>query len=468
MTAHRAWHLPPAFVLGRGETVVLRDVPGHPVEGVDLPGSRMGELATFLRETRGEGLSHLPVERVLSAVHQATERLRDPGGGLRGTILEALAAQAGLSLPMAAAVLDGMTRDWARDRLESLLESEFPNPGVLDAFQQGRGGTRTRALGFPLTLHLGAGTVPGVSVTSLVRALLVKSAVLLKPGRGDVVLPVAFTRALAEVDPVLARSVAVLYWPRQGGEQTEMALRAADLVVVYGGDDTVAWVRSRLPPRTRLVAFRHRMGIGVVGRDALGAHAPGMARDAAMAVALFDQKGCVSPQVLFVERGGEIEPQGWARLLASELDVLERTLPSGRISPEEAVALQQTRGRAEAEEGSGRGAVYHGAGTAPWTVLFEEGGAVEPTCLNRTVRVVPVDDAESVPARLEPWSPYLQTLAVAGLGERTEPFADKMARMGVSRVTPLGSAPWPPAWWHHDGLGPLQAMVRWTDLEGEV
>ena len=36
-----------------------------------------------------------------------------------------------------------------------------------------------------MTFHLGAGTVPGVAVTSLVRALLVKSAVLLKPGRLD-------------------------------------------------------------------------------------------------------------------------------------------------------------------------------------------------------------------------------------------------------------------------------------------
>ncbi len=467
MTIFQAWQLPPDFILDGSETGVLRDLPDSPLRFVDLSGARMKELVAVLRRGRDDGLSSLPVDRILSAVDEAARRLREPEGELREGTLKALAVHSGLSLPMAAAVLDGMSRDWMRIRLEALLRSEFPDPGVLDGFRPGREGTGIRALGFPLTFHLGAGTVPGVSVTSLVRALLVKSAVLLKPGRGDVVLPVAFARTLAEVDPILARSVAVLYWPRDAGEEAEVALHAADLVVAYGGDSTVTWARSRLSAATPLIAFRHRIGIGVVGRAALGANARKTAGEAAGAVALFDQKGCVSPQVLFVERGGEIDPRGWARLLASALQEMEGTLPSGRLSPESAVALQQTRGRAEAEEGSGRGAVYHGGRMATWTVLYEEEGTVEPTCLARTVRVVPVDDAGAVPGRLEPWRRYLQTLAVAGLGERRDPFAEEVARIGVSRVTSFKEAPWPPAWWHHDGLGPLRAMARWTDLEGD-
>ncbi len=61
----------------------------------------------------------------------------------------------------------------------------------------------------PLTFHLGAGSVPGVATTSLIRGLLVRSAVLLKPGLGDIPLPLFFARGLEEEDPELARSLAV-------------------------------------------------------------------------------------------------------------------------------------------------------------------------------------------------------------------------------------------------------------------
>jgi hypothetical protein len=371
---------------------------------------------------------------------------------------------------MAVAVLDGMARDWRADRLRELLCSEFHDPAVLDGFQPAWAGGLERALGYPLAFHLGAGTVPGVAVTSLIRSLLVKSAVVLKPGRGDVTLPVLFAAGLAEVDAELAESVAVVYWPGPFGHQTEWFLGRLDLVVVYGGDDTVAWVRDRVPVHTPLRAYRHRLGVGLVGREALGGgeegEASSTATHAARAVALFDQRGCVSPHVLFVEQGGEVDPEAWAARLAGALERLEVELPSGSLSAAEGAALQQLRGAAELEEGAGRSVVHHGGRHAPWTVLLPAEGRLVPSCLNRTVRVLPVDDLMDVPGELESWAPYLQTVGVAGLGHRGPGIREALARLGASRIVDLAQVPWPPPWWHHDGSGPLRSLVRWTDAEG--
>ena len=51
------------------------------------------------------------------------------------------------------------------------------------------------------------------------------------------------------------------------------------------------------------------------------------------------------------------------------------------------------------------------------------------------------------------------------VGDALEGLAEALAREGAVRVVPLEKMPWPPAWWHHDGEGPLRALVRWTDLE---
>ncbi len=116
-------------------------------------------------------------------------------------------------------------------------------------------------------------------------------------------------------------------------------------------------------------------------------------------------------------------------------------------------------------EGLGDGIVHHGGDEAPWTVLFLPGGAIEPPCLNRTVRVLPVDKVQDALSALVRWAPFLQTVGIAGLEGRAAEIIESLARLGVSRVASLGGVPWPRPRWHQDGFGPLRDLVRWTDVE---
>jgi hypothetical protein len=203
-----------------------------------------------------------------------------------------------------------------------------------------------------------------------------------------------------------------------------------------------------------------------VGREALGPRAPTTALEAARAVALFDQRGCVSPHVFLVEEGGEVSPGEWATLLAGTMAKVEEELPFGVLSQEEGVGLQQFRGVGEMEEALGGGAIiFHGGANAPWTVFFHPGGELKPSCLGRTVTVLPLADLNLAPKALEDWAGHLQTVGLAGSGDRIGSLVESLARMGVTRVAPLGGVPWPPPWWHHDGSGPLRALTRWTDWE---
>jgi hypothetical protein len=310
-----------------------------------------------------------------------------------------------------------------------------------------------------------------VGVSALLRSLLVKGPTLLKPGRGDVVLPALFARALAEADPGLADAVAVVYWLGGSARLEDAALARADVVTAYGSDATVAELRARTPIRARFVAYHHRVSVGVVGRDALRPTAlAATASEVARALALFDQRGCVSPQLVYVEGGAEkaggASPEAFAEALAAALRALEGTLPSGPLDPAEASALHQARGTAELVAGSGDGLIFHG-GLASWTVLFEPRPQSLPPLAGRFARVRPLASLHALAELLEPLSGHLQTVAYAGLGERVEALAGAVGRAGASRVAPFHSVAFPPPWWHHDGGGPLRDLVRWVDLEPE-
>jgi len=426
--------------------------------------------ATIDRLRRAKhGLAERRAGDVARTLGRVGARFLDPGDALRREALRMLPETSGLSGPMSEAVLDGMARDWTADKLLRLLDVEFGGADVLDGFVV-REGRRAMAVGPRLCVQIVAGSVPGVGVSALLRSLSVKGPTLLKPGRGDRTLPVLFARALEEEDPALGEALAVVYWPGGRADLEGAALAHADTVTVYGSDATVRTLRAAAPVTVRFVAYHHRVSVGFIARRALArAVADATAEDVARAVALFDQRGCVSPQVVLMERGGEVPPEAFVEALGRALAATERALPTGALGAGEASALQQARGTAELLEGAGAGRVVHG-GAEPWTVVLVGGasaglGGSLPG--GRFVTVRAVDHAAEVAAILEPFGPHLQTVAVAGLepsGE--EALARALGRIGASRLTPFAGAPFPPPWWHHDGRGPLVDLVRWVDWEG--
>ncbi|MDE0074548.1 MAG: hypothetical protein OXU32_11365 [Gammaproteobacteria bacterium] len=416
----------------------------------------------------GARLHERRTDSLVASLGRAGARFLDPADPIRQAALDLLPAAAGLSTAMAREVLDGMARDWTADRLAQLVRAQFPDPAVLDGFRPGPGGSRVRAFGHGLIVQVGAGNVAGVSVGGMARALLARSPVLLKPGLHDAVLPVLYARALADCDPGLAASLAVLYWP--GGADTMEAevLPRAGLVVVYGGADTVAAVRARLPATTPLVAYSHRVGVALVGREALATgRADRTAMDAARAVAAFDQRGCVSPHLFWVEEGGALTPAEWAARLAAAMAALEQDLPAGPTPPEVASRVQQLRGTWELKQAAGAGTrVFRPAG-AEWTVAYDPDPAFSPSCLGRFAWVKPVPELERVAGLLAGLRPFLQTAGLCGAGARAASLVEQLGAAGVTRVASLRRMAWPPAWWHHDGGDPLRALVRWVDWEVE-
>ncbi len=427
-----------------------------------------------LIHARREHLIERPVMEIVEVIDHIAGRFLTPSDELRKSAIDGVVGSSGLSAAMANRVLDGMAVDWLAEPLRRTLLTEFGEPEVLDGFvleaaPDGSAGRMIRAYGPELTLHVFSGNVPGVAVTSLIRALLVKSASFGKTGSGEPNLAPLFARAVAEADGDLGRCLAVAGWPG-GDEALESPLLArADAVIVYGGDHTVEAIRNRIPARTHFHAYPHRFSLGVATREALTAEsARRIAADAAEAAAMFDQQGCTSPHVFYMEEGGEVTPGEWAEMLAAEMQEVERRLPRGRIEPGESAAILQARGETEIAQLAGLGHRLHMAATGTeWTVIFDPDPGFIPSCLNRTVRVKPIASADEVPGLLAPLGSALQTVGIEATMERRRPLAARLGEIGATRITSISRMPWPPATWHHDGRPPLSSLVRWCDLEDD-
>lgn len=468
MSAFRAYHLPPDLEPATARRFLEGDPGGRGLLEARVERAEAERLLAALEEA-GEGLRDRSNDELTAVLGRAAARFLDPGDPLRAEAEEWLVPEAGLSPPMARLVVERMAADWSTDALRRLLAAELADPGVLEGFRPGPEGDRVRAEGDALAYHVGAGNVAGVCATSILRSLLVRTPLLMKPGRGDVVLPVLLARAIAAEDAALGCAVAVAYW--RGGTDPpveSLALERAGRVVVYGGTDTERALRDRLPVTTPVVAYRHRVSVGAVARERLDGEsdARAVADEVAGAASAYDQRGCVSPQVVWIEEGGRVGPSRWAELLGDALDRVAQGLPPGPPDPALASAVHQQRGAAELYGAAGRGhRVFTPAHGIAWTVVFQPTASFEPVPPCRFVRVQPVSDLAQLPAILSGCSEVLQSVSLEAAHERRGTLAEDLARVGVTRVTTFRRQPWPRPWWTHDGQGPLRALLRWVTLE---
>lgn len=76
-------------------------------------------------------------------------------------------------------------------------------------------------------------------------------------------------RLLVEVEPRWADCLAVVWW--QGGDvaQERVAFAQADVVLAYGGNDSLSAMQQQVPITTRFLPHGHKLSFGMVAASAL-------------------------------------------------------------------------------------------------------------------------------------------------------------------------------------------------------
>lgn len=150
-------------------------------------------------------------------------------------------------------------------------------------------------------------------------------------------LPRIFLHSIYGSEPKLGACIEMAEW-RGGSTALEEALFAqCDCVTATGTDEAVETVRRALPPRVRFAGYGHQVSFGYVTREALsGWRAKKIVSAAATDVIAWDQLGCLSPHVFYVEDGTAGLALHFAEQLAAELERREAAEPRGKISTETA------------------------------------------------------------------------------------------------------------------------------------
>lgn len=400
---------------------------------------------------------------ILDCVDRAVQRWLDPDSQERQEAEARLPETTGLSAAMIRHVLPLIFQEYRTDKLEALCVDELGCLEVLDRFVPSVSGQK-RACGPPLITHVLAGNVPGAGLDSVIFSLLVKSATLVKTSSAEPLLPILFARSIQDIDPDLGACLSVVSWPGGNIVLEDLAYGRADIVVASGSDTSLAAIRKRM--RGQFIGYGHKVSFGLVTKEGL-ADTEEIAHKAAYDVALYDQQGCLSPQLVYIEEGGAVTPKEFAAFLATGLAHWQTELPRGPVPPEVSTAIRRARDEAEWQALAGKDIVLHASPNGTdWTAVYDADPTFVQSPLYRTIRVKPLRNITQLGGILDAWRPYLEAVGVAADSERLATLADTLGALGVSRVCPIGTMQLPPLSWRHGGRPRIGDLVRWVGVEG--
>jgi hypothetical protein len=445
----------------------LADLPPE----ATLSAAMITEACQTLKRNRQHYLAGRATDSLIKVLGEVAESWLTPHGVFRQLALERGPAETGFSRATLTRGLDGFFRQLTHENLRLLLQQELNEVKRLDKFVaaafEEKANRAAIAVGPEFLVHFTAGIVPNPTLMSIVLGLLARSAQFVKCASGSALLPRLFAHSIYDADAKLGACLEVAEW-RGGSAAPEAALFAeADCVTATGNDETLAVIRAQLPIKTRFLGYGHRVSFGFVAKDILvGSHARRIAGRVADDVVAWNQLGCLSPHVIYVQTGGELSPEKFAELLAAELEQREQTEPRGELPAEHAAMIASRRGIYEVRAAhSPETQMWRSPDSTAWTVVYEADPRFQMSCLNRFVYVKSVKDVTGMLQSADVVRGKVSTVGVAAPEHELEELAVQLARWGATRVCPSGQMQNPPLTWRHDGRPALGDLVTWTDWE---
>ncbi len=388
--------------------------------------SEIRGLTARLRKSLAEPLGPRRIARALAA---AFDLWRGRDFPERARTVANLAASSGMSRGLLDESLDALLRPFSREALEAFAAD-----------------VTGRAMVGGLVMPA---NVPGAGMHELACALVAGAALAVKASSREPFFFQAFIRTLREIDPAAGARVEAVSFGRARADLTAALCAECDFMVALGEDTAVAAFKGA----ARLFGFGSRTSGAFVARGALAEEsreelAAGLARD----VALFEQRGCLSPQHVFVEDPGAAMARAFAGEIARALDGLARRMPPPSELPfHSAAAIRHVRESARWRKLGGCGVDLLEGAAMSWTVIFDPEARFSLSPGYRTVYVTPVRGRADLESRLAPAAGRLEAFALVAPDSAGPEWLGLFATLGVSWVCAPGMMQSPPLSWRHGG-----------------
>ncbi|PKM93604.1 MAG: hypothetical protein CVU84_14640 [Firmicutes bacterium HGW-Firmicutes-1] len=301
-------------------------------------------------------------------------------------------------------------------------------------------------------LNIMVGNVPVSGIMSLLRSSLTKNQTIAKIPKRDPITVMYFVMSMIELFPdhPITRSMNVLYWP--GGNEIESTIiDMANAVCVWGSEQAVKSIRSKVKNGVNVVEFGPKMSYALVGKESVNCEK--VAIDLAHDISIYNQEACFSPQIAFVEGNYKL----FIEHLKMGLKLYSKLFPKGTIIADANAHVSRTR-----LEALYNGNEVYYDDQKEWTIItINSLDEINEHPLNRVIFVKPI---KNITDCLEYIDETVQTIAISPWDRNVE-IREIATLKGAAKVTEIGLVEAMRNGSTHDNVYPMQHLVRWVCVE---
>jgi hypothetical protein len=445
----------------------LADLPPE----ATLTAAMVSDACQTLKQNREKYLLARSTQSRIEMLCGVAENWLHPEYPFRKLTLDNGPAATGFSRETLTSGLDNFFKQFTPENFNALLLQELGHARRLDEIVSNSAEEKlsraAMARGPELLAHIAAGNIPNPTLMSIALGVLTRSAQFIKCASGASFVPRLFAHSLYDAEPKLGACLEIAEW-RGGRADIEKTLfEQADCVTATGSDEALAAIRQHVPARARFLGYGQQLSFGYIASEALTSfQAKKTAARAAIDVVAWNQLGCLSPHVIYVEHGGGVAAEHFAGMLAEELAKREATEPRGEVPAETAATIASRRAFYEVRAAhSPDTRFWRSENSTAWTVVYEADARFQLSCLNRFIYVKGASDLKTALESADAVRGKVSTVGIAANEEKAGGLAAQLAAWGVTRVCPLGQMQNPPLTWRHDGRPVLGDLVTWMDFE---
>jgi hypothetical protein len=319
-------------------------------------------------------------------------------------------------------------------------------------------------------VHIIAGNVPVVGVTTVIRNAVTRSDAIIKTPSNDPLTTAAVVRTMIDMAPdhPITRHVSVAYW-KGGDTAVEEHLydpRRIEKIIAWGGFAGIKHLTQYLQPGLDLITLDPKHSATIIGPEAFADDATldSIAKRLALDVGVLNQEGCVNARVVYVQSGTDAAGLERANALGKRLFAALQGLPDHLSTPHKAFDPELKAELDALAFVEDEFKLYGGRRNEGAVIVSQSDVAVDFARMLacRVANIVPIDDVETAVRSV---NAYTQTIGIFPESLKAS-LRDRLAFQGAQRLVSLGGAatlmqtPQP-----QDGIEPLRRSVKWITDE---
>ncbi|MCB2308223.1 acyl-CoA reductase [Clostridium estertheticum] len=351
--------------------------------------------------------------------------------------------------------------------IEKQLKLNLENIEYLNKFVQIDDEKYIKAQPRGIVCHWMAGNVPTLGIYSVMQSILCKNGNILRVSKKSVSVVYNLLIILANINVeyegqtyssnILLKNIALIYFDSFDRNLNSLMSLKADVRIVWGNKtavDTICLMPKKTTCKDLIFGPKYSFAVfdkSAIESDDLEEYLENLVTD----TIVFGQKGCSSPQVLFIEKS-KLHVKDVAKMLSLKFEKITKRYTN--LELEEAIAAKIINKRGEYLLGLDKLA-YTSKGLK-YTILIDSEIKLEEPITGRTIFIKEVEDIFDVCPLI---TKNIQTIGIASKNrENILEFTDRVTIFGVDRVVKIGymnfyDSPW-------DGSLIMSELVRWCSL----